>query len=73
MIMVFDKHLFREHAPLEIKKLLSSHIDNLDGKEVVFKGKFGLIPEYEVDGQLFYFYPVSKDWCITGDDKSAKN
>lgn len=62
--MTFDKNLFREHAPLDIKKLLSSHVDNLDGKEVVFnKEKFGLIPEYEVDGQLFYLYPVSKDWC----------
>ncbi|MCB5934477.1 hypothetical protein LI012_06370 [Caldibacillus thermoamylovorans] len=61
--MVFDKHMFRENAPLEIKKLLSSHVNVLHGKEVVFKEKFGLIPEYEVDGQLFYLYPVSKDWC----------
>ena len=71
--MTFDKHMFREHASLEIKKQLSSHVDVLHGKEVVFKGKFGLIPEYEVDGQLFHLYPVSKDWCTNGDDKSAKN
>jgi len=72
--MVFDKNLFREHAPLDIKKILSSHIDILHGKEVVFnKEKFGIITEYEVDGQLFYLYPVSKDWCTNGDDKSAKN
>ncbi|WP_346216456.1 hypothetical protein NSQ14_12805 [Caldifermentibacillus hisashii] len=72
--MTFDKHMFKKHAPLDIKKLLSSHVDNLDGKEVVFnKEKFGIITEYEVDGQLFYLYPVSKDWCTNGDDKSAKN
>ena len=65
--MVFDKNLFRKHAPLDIKKILSSHIDILHGKEVVFnKEKFGIITEYEVDGQLFYLYPVSKDWCANG-------
>lgn len=71
--MVFDKNLFREHAPLDIKKILSSHIDILHGKEVVFnKEKFGIITEYEVDGQLFYLYPVSKDWCTNGDEYSRE-
>lgn len=62
--MIFDKHMFKKHAPLELKKLLSSHVDILHGEEVKFnKEKFGIITEYEVDGQRFYLYPVSKDWC----------
>lgn len=61
--MRFSKDNFNKNAPKTIKKLLSGHIDVIDGMEVKFDGEFGEIEEYKVNGEEFYLYPVSKDWC----------
>jgi len=60
----FDKNSFNKYASNSIKKLLSSHIDELDGKEVFFEegSNFGEI-QYEVNGECFILYPVLKEWC----------
>ena len=60
--MKFSKDNFNKNAPRAIKKLISNHLDVLDGMEVVFNGKFGEI-DYTVDGKEFCLYPVCKSWC----------
>ncbi|WP_026582139.1 hypothetical protein [Bacillus sp. J33] len=63
--MKFCKKAFQKHADRNIKKILLSHIDALEGKEVIFKEGYtvGEIPFYEIDGESFYLYPVLKEWC----------
>lgn len=62
--LIFNKNSFVKHAPATVKKLLMSHVDELDGKEVIFDdSEYGEIPFYEVGGESFYLYPVLKEWC----------
>lgn len=63
-MLVFDKELFRKNAPKNIIRLLSTHVDVIDGKEVAFKqdSEFGTA-EYEFEGEERYLYPVKKEWC----------
>ncbi|WP_156290763.1 hypothetical protein [Oceanobacillus salinisoli] len=63
--MNFNKNLFSKNADSNVKRLLSSHLDVLDGMKVAFKDgdKFGIIEHYEINGEPFYLYPVEKEWC----------
>lgn len=61
--MKFSKDKFNKNASKTVKKLLSKHIDALDGMEVKFNEEFGEIEQYTVDGEEFYLYPVSREWC----------
>lgn len=61
--MEFSRKKFSENAPAGIKKQLKDHLDILDGMEVVFDGGEGYIPQYFVNGQEYYLYPVYKSWC----------
>ncbi|EHR0217885.1 hypothetical protein KS664_001451 [Clostridium perfringens] len=60
----FSKKLFRKNAPANIKRTLSTHLDVLDGMEVNFDKEDGEIFEYIVNGEAYYLYPVSKEWCV---------
>lgn len=62
---IFNKAKFLKNAPKAVQKLLSEHLDILDGMEVDFKDseQFGIIPQYFEDGQEYYLYPVYKGWC----------
>lgn len=59
----FSKELFRRNAPANIKRILAKHLDILDGMEVSFDREDGEIFEYIVNGEAYYLYPVSKEWC----------
>lgn len=61
--MKFSKEKFRENAPVDARRHLKDHVDILDGMDVVFNGEYGEIPQYFVDGQEYYLYPVDKSWC----------
>lgn len=61
--MRFSKDKFNKNASKTVKKILSGHIDAIDGMEVKFNGELGEIEEYTVNGEKFYLYPVYKDWC----------
>lgn len=71
--MKFSKEAFKQHADRNIKKILSSHIEVLDGKEVTFKNgsKYGDIPYYEVGDEAFHLHPVLKEWCT--DERVERN
>lgn len=56
---IFSKAMFSKNAPSNVKRVLSRHLDTIDGKKVDSEGKI----DYEIDGEEFYLYPVSKDWC----------
>jgi len=62
--IIFDKKLFKRHAPKKIQKVLSHHVDLIDGKEVSFEGEegFGTV-EYEDEGEKLELYPIYSDWC----------
>ena len=62
--IIFDKKLFKRHAPKKIQKVLSHHVDLIDGKEVSFEGEegFGTV-EYEHEKYGFILYPIYPDWC----------
>lgn len=55
--------MFRKNAPKHIQKILSKHIDVLNGKEVAFDEQYGTSEPYVFEGQEFELYPVYKDWC----------
>jgi len=64
--MRFSKQLFKQHAPLSIKKALNSHLDVLDGMEVIFPvagSRFGEIPFYMINGKAYFLDTVDKEWC----------
>lgn len=61
--MKFSKEKFLKNAPADVKRKLKRHVDVLDGTEAVFEGEYGHIPQYSVDGQQYYLYPVYKSWC----------
>jgi len=62
--IIFDKKLFKRHAPKKIQKVLSHHVDLIDGKEVSFEGEegFGTV-KYEHEKYGFILYPIYPDWC----------
>ena len=62
--MRFNKKEFTKNAPAAVKRQLKGHVSILDGLEVIFDGEDGRIPQYFVDGQEYYLYPVCKDWCV---------
>ena len=64
--MKFSKENFLKNAPALVKRQLKDHLDILDGMEVTFEfdDKWGLIPQYFVEGQEYYLYPVDKGWCV---------
>lgn len=65
--MVFSKEMFLKNASSALKKVLSKHLDALDGKEAVPSEDGLLIVEhYSVLGQEWYLYPVYPEWCIQG-------
>lgn len=64
--MRFSKQLFKQHAPLSVIKALNSHLDVLDGKEVIFPvagSRYGDIPFYVVNDKNYFLDTVDKDWC----------
>lgn len=66
--MIFDKEVFMKTAPKNVQRLLTNHIDNIDGKRVVFEGneEYGTV-EYEHEKYGFILYPVYPDWCREDD------
>lgn len=63
MIFRFSKEQFMKNAPKNIRRILSPHINVLNGMEVKFNEEFGEIEEYIVDGEKFSLYPIYEDWC----------
>ena len=61
--MRFSKDKFNKNALKTTKKLLSKHLDVLDGMEVKFDEAFGEIEKYTVNGEEFWLYPIHKEWC----------
>ena len=62
--MIFDKEVFMKTAPKNVQRLLTNHIDNIDGSKVTFEEneKLGTV-EYEHEKHRFILYPVYPDWC----------
>lgn len=56
--MKFSRKMFLKNAPACVKRQLKGHVDILDGMEVTFEfdDKWGLIPQYFVEGQEYYLY-----------------
>lgn len=65
MTKVFSKKEFKKHAPKNIQRILSKHLDSLDGVEAlpIENDPFLHIPRYCFDGKEYELYPVDKDWC----------
>jgi hypothetical protein len=66
--MIFSKQKYKQSDyGRSGKSIPESHLDALDGKEVIFKkisgDRFGIVEEYEADGQEWYLYPVMPEWC----------
>jgi hypothetical protein len=63
--IIFNKEKFIENAPKGIIRQLLPCLDDLDGKEVLFKNgeQFGIIPQCFSNGLEYYLYPVYKNWC----------
>jgi hypothetical protein len=63
--MVFSKQKYKQFK--HGTNLPESHLNAIDGKEVIFKhisgDKFGIVEEYKADGQEWYLYPVMPEWC----------
>ena len=55
-----------------VKKILSKHLDYIDGLEVKFEDgeKWGIVDGYVVEREQYCLYPVSKEWCITEEQLS---
>lgn len=62
--MKFSKDKFLKNAPVVVKGQLKGHLEILDAMNVVFDGNYGEIPQYFVDGEEYYLYPVDKGWCV---------
>ncbi len=62
--MKFSKEKFLKNASAGIRQQIKDHIDILDGMQVVFDTEYGEIPQYFVDGEEYYLYPVYKSWCV---------
>lgn len=60
--MKFSKDNFNKNATRAIKKMVSNHLDILNGMEVIFNEEFGEI-EYTVGGEEFCLYPIYRNWC----------
>lgn len=64
-MLVFCKEQFKANAPSNIKRALpDKHIIAIDGLEVDFRGKHGIVT-YELEGDETgcYLYPISTEWC----------
>jgi hypothetical protein len=66
--MVFSKQKYKQSKYSKMgKPLPESHLDALDGKDVIFKkmsgDRLGIVEDYEADGQEWYLYPVMPEWC----------
>lgn len=65
-VPLFSAEMFR-HDPKAKGLLNKEHLEALDGLEVHFNKRdeeWGTIPKYEVDGEEYYLYPVSRKWCL---------
>lgn len=69
MIYRFNKEKFNKKADRSVKKILSKHLDYIDGLEVKFEDgeKWGIVDRYFVEKEQYCLYPVSKEWCIAGE------
>ena len=67
MVYRFNKEKFNKKADRGVKKILSKHLDYIDGLEVKFEDgeKWGI-----VEREQYCLYPVSKEWCITEEQLS---
>lgn len=72
MIYRFNKEKFNKKADRGVKKILSKHLDYIDGLEVKFEDgeKWGIVDGYVVEREQYCLYPVSKEWCITEEQLS---
>lgn len=64
--MKFSKERFLQKAPTGIQRQLEGQLDELDGKEVCFDGRFGgdgYIEQY-IGGLKCCLYPIYKSWCV---------
>ena len=71
--MKFSKDKFNKNASKTIKKLLSKHIDILDGIEVKFDEEFGEIEKYTVNGVFvigFSYIKISETVCVEVEEVS---
>lgn len=64
--MKFSKEKFLQKAPTGIKRQLAGQLEELDGKEVCFGGRFGRdgYVEQHIGKLEAYLYPVYKSWCV---------
>ena len=72
MVYRFNKEKFNKKADRGVKKILSKHLDYIDGLEVKFEDgeKWGIVDGYAVEREQYCLYPVSKEWCITEEQLS---
>lgn len=63
---VFSKEEFKKHAPKNIQRILSKHLDSLDGVEAIpiINDNYLWIPSYYFENEERELYPVDEMWCI---------
>ena len=61
--MKFSKDKFKKNAPSYVKRLLSEHLDAIDGLEVFQDEKGHFKTYYKFDGEDYYLYPIYEEWC----------
>ena len=72
MVYRFNKEKFNKKAYRCVKKILSKHLDYIDGLEVKFEdgAKWGIVDRYVIAKEQYCLYPVSKEWCVTEEQLS---
>lgn len=63
MTLYFSKSKFLDRASILVRRQINDHLDIIDGMKVVKEKNHYMIPAYEVNGELFYMYPISRNWC----------
>lgn len=63
MALYFSKRKFLDRASILIKRQINDHLDIIDGMKVVKEENHYMIPNYTIDGEHFYMYPISDNWC----------
>lgn len=71
--LYFSKRKFQERASIYTKRQVKDHLDIIDGMEVVKEGNHYMIPNYTIDGEHFYMYPISESWCTEASKKTYLN
>ena len=63
IILKFSKELFKKNSDKSTQRLIGSHLDSVDGKDVDFVGDVYGTCWYVHEGVEYMLYPVLKEWC----------